>query len=195
MKKPILLIASLCAAACCLGACGSTNKNEYSFLNDMLDVCYSKVTLTVTDALGDEDITLESKYEISYSSNVITIEYKVERLAEISLDNPSAELKTVYQGTATITNGVVSGGQDAGITVDTASTGITFNPKYFDNAILTNMSFKADVVNTSAFMGAKISCDAMKVEALFMNDRFYDISIAYVTTDGDTVQYKYEFSR
>lgn len=199
MKKSIAIITSLCAAACCVVACGSScakkEANELAFLNDMLDVNYSKITLSVIDTLGDENVTLESRYEISYSSSVITIEYKVERLASLSLDNPQADLKTVYEGTATITNGVVSGGQEVGISLDTASTGINFNSKYFDNAVVTNMSFKADVINASAFMGKNLQTQAMKVEAMFMNDRFYNISIVYFTSDGDTVQYEYEFTR
>lgn len=193
------MIAALCTAACSLAACRSSCRGEdefykYEQLNSILKDTYqhySQISLTVTDTFG-EDISLESKYTIKKSENEITVEYRVERFSILSLDDPATEVKTVYEGTATIKEGMVTGGEDVGINADIATPHLTFMKQYFENATLTALNLSADVVNPSEFLGADLTCTDMKVYAEFLAV-FSSIKINY-TENGNKVQYLYQFT-
>ena len=201
MKKLIALICAVCALVCVLTACGepknpdpspdSSVKDEYDNLNSMLALSYSEIEITVDNTFTEEDITLESVYTVKYAQSKITVEYKVERFAEISFENPTGGLKTVLSGTAEIKDGVISQ-NDAGITADIATLSINFKEEYFENAELTSMYFKAGVKDASGFMGTDINCTDMRAEATFL-DCFYDLTVSYKQA-GHEVEYKYLFT-
>lgn len=193
MKKSILMIAAAGAAACVLGACSSScgsGSSEYEQLNSMLAENYSEITLTVTDTF-DDDLSLKSEYVFKYSESKITVEYSVERLAELSLDS-SVGLKTTIEGTAVIKDGKVTGGEDVGITAEMASPKFTFKEENFENITLTGVYFKADVKNVGSFLGLALNCTDMKVYAEFL-EVFYSIDISY-TQNGNKVEYNYVFT-
>lgn len=194
MKKQLIMIATIGVAVCCLGACKkASNGNEYDALNSMLDANYSNIELTVTDTI-DENLALTSLYTISYAQSEITVKYSVEKLTEISLDNPTSGIKTTLIGEAVIKDGSVTiNGDDAGITADIAEMKLTFKSDYFTNTQLTGNYLKADVKNVSAFLGSQISCTEMKVNATFL-EVFYDIQITYTAESGSKVEYKYVFN-
>ena len=194
MKK-FLMLAALGTAACCLGACScskdkSSGPDGYEQLNSMLAMSYSSISLTVTDTFSD-GLSLKSEYVINYSESEITVEYSVERFTEISLDAPSDGVKTTLEGTAVIKGGVVTGGEEAGITANMASPIFNFKEAYFENATLTGAFFTADVKSTSSFLGFALSCTDMKVRCEFL-EFFYSIEISY-TKDGNRVEYEYIF--
>ena len=196
MKK-FLMIFAACTAMCCLTACGGSEDvnsahNKYENLNSMLGLDYSGITITITNNFTEEEITLESVYEIKYAQNEITVEYKVERLAEISFDTPSSDLKTTYEGTAVIKNGAISE-NNAGITADIAKLSLSFKEEYFENVTLNDMILKADVKNASAFLGTGVTCTDMHVSARFL-DFFYNITVDYKQS-GHEIEYKYLFTR
>ena len=186
---------------CVLTACGGSNnpdpspdnsiKNEYDNLNSMLALSYSEIKITVDNTFTEEDITLESVYTVKYAQSKITVEYKVERFAPVSLDNPTGGLKTVLSGTAEIKDGVISQ-NDAGITADIATLSLNFKEEYFENAELTSMYFKAGVKDAGGFMGTDIKCTDMRVQATFL-DCFYDMTVSYKQV-GHEVEYKYLFT-
>lgn len=196
MKKSVLMLAALGAAACCLGACGGKTDDgggktdEYEKLNSMLAESYSSVSLTVTDTFSD-DLSLKSVYVIKYSESEITVEYSVERFTEVSLDGPTTEVKTTLEGTAVIKGGTVTGGEEVGITAAIANPIFNFKESYFENATLTGVFFSADVKSASSFLGFTLSCTDMKVRAEFL-DFFYSIELSY-TRDGSKVKYEYVF--
>lgn len=200
MKKSILTIAGVCAAACCFAACeGSANNNvtessKYDNLNEMLNKNYSQIVLTVKDTF-DEDTYLTSEYTIKYSDSTVTVTYSVEKFTELSLDNPSAEVKTTLIGEIEIKNGtaVLISGIDINLTADIAEVGLTFKEEYFENTTLTDMTLQADVTNVSAFVGSQLSCTDMKVKATFI-EMFYNINITYTSESGSFVEYSYIFS-
>lgn len=197
MKKIILTIAAIASAACALSACGTScndkggAKDKYQVLNDMLDKNYSSISITVTDNF-DKDTSLKSEYTINYSASEITVDYKVERFAGISLDSTSTEVKKVYTGTATIKDGVVTGGEEVGLTADIAKTGFSFKEEYCINANITGMTFQANVKDASAFLGSQVTYTDMTVYAEFL-EIFYNIEINY-TQNGNKVKYEYTFN-
>lgn len=197
MKKQFLAFAAIGVAVCCFGACAKNTDNggndEYDALNTMLKADYSQIALTVTNTY-DEDTSLKSEYTITYSDTQITVKYSVEKFVEISLDNPSAEVKTTLTGVAIIKDGDITfTGDDAGITADIAYPGLTFKKSYFKNAQYADMYLIADVTNASAFLGSQLKCTDMKVKAIFL-DVFHEIQISYVSEIGSKVEYAYTFN-
>lgn len=191
MKKKIFAVAAACAAALSLGAC-TTASDEYAPLNAMLDLSYSKITLTVTDTF-DDSASLISVYEMEYSDGGVTVKYSVERFTELSLDAPAANEKTTLTGTAQIKDGAVTGGENVNLPATIADTGLTFKGEYFENADLTGVYLKADVKNASGFTGTDIVCSDMKVFATFL-ESFYEITITYTGENGNAVECVYKFS-
>ena len=197
MKKRLLTIAAIGVAVCCLGACkpasSGTAADEYDDLNAMLNADYSQIVLTVTNTY-DEDTSLKSEYTITYSETQITVEYSVERFVDISLDNPSKEIKTTLSGVAVIINDDISfNGDEVDITAEIAKPGLTFKKDYFKNAQLTGNYLIADVKNASAFLGSQLNCSDMKVNAIFL-DMFYEIQISYISESGNKVEIEYLFN-
>ena len=193
MKKSVLLISAVCAAACALSACGKKEVNAYDKLNSMLDANYSQMTISIDNTYTEEGITLESVYMLIYSQSEITIQYKVERFAEFTLENPTTDVKTTYQGAAVIVGGIISGGSEVGLTADIADLSLEFKEANFENITLDNSSLSADVKDASAFLGTEISCTGMKVEAKF-SDVFESITVTY-SQSGHEVVYSYIFNR
>lgn len=201
MKKPIFIIAAVCAAAAFFGGCQSCNseptdnkKGGYEALNDLLALDYSGFKLTVTDTF-DAETSLKSVYEIEYSANGATVNYSIERFAEISLGTPVSSAKVTLEGVAVIKDGVVVSvdGDDVNITADAAETGLNFKEEYFENTQFTGISLKADVKNASGFLGTDIACTEMKVQAYFPKS-LDNIKITYKTDGGNHVEYVYKFT-
>ena len=205
MKKQILTLAAVGIGVCCLGACTPTgNDNKYDALNIMLNASYSQLNVTVTDTF-DESTWLESTYKVTYSGNGITVEYKVEKFNELSLDSPASTLtKTTLKGKATIQGCTISYEEGdrvdlnvpAGMPVEGAEPWSLFKFKkaYFKNTILTDEFLVADVADPSGFLGSQINCTNMKVQATFF-EVFNDILITYTSAGGNQVKYKYVFTR
>lgn len=198
MKKSIILIASVCAAACCFGACENNvaDTSQYDQLNEMLNASYSQIVLTVENTF-DEHTSLKSEYVINYSESVVTVNYTVEKFAtiEADLDGTLSDIKTTLVGEAKIKDGVVFfvEGDDISLTADIAQPGLTFKKEYFENVDLTGVYLMADVKNASAFLGSQITCTDMHVKATFL-EVFYNIDITYTSAGGSQVAYSYAFT-
>lgn len=200
MKKRILILAAMCAAACGLAACENTDNsgasNEYASFNEMLKADYSQITLTVTNTFEDNS-SLSSEYKIKYFADGVIVEYSVEKFTVIdpSLDNPSTELKTTLTGEVQIVDGEISvtEGAEIEITADIARIGFDFREEYFENTVLSNVLFQANVKDPSAFFGTQLDCTDMKVVVNF--GEFLDnIRISYKSADNSKVEYKYIFT-
>lgn len=192
-KKLIPAVFALCAAAAICVGCAPTESNEYDGLNAMLDKNYSQIVLTVTDTFSEDDV-LTSKYTMKFTDGGMTVNYTVERFAEISLDE-FAPAKTTLVGKAMVAGGEVIfvEGDEVELDAITAGTGLEFKAEYFENADLTGLYLKADVKNPSGFMGSELNCTEMKVNASFL-EVFYEIQITYLAASGSRVGYKYDFS-
>ena len=196
------MLAAVCAAACCLSACdnsgnqpsGGSASDGYDTLNAMLSANYSQITLTVTDTF-DERTSLKSEYAINYSDSGITVNYTVEQFAEMDLNNPSADIKVTLSGEAKIEDGVVTvvSGDDVNLSASIARVGLVFKKEYFNNAVLSNVLFRADVTNPSAFLGSESACGDMKVESTF-GQLFNYIHITYNSAEANKVDVKYIFT-
>lgn len=195
MKKQLFTVAAIGVAVCCLGACkkSQADNSEWAALNAMLDYNYSQIEISVTDTF-DEYTSLKSEYVIDYSDSQITVTYSVEKFVEISLGNPVSNEKTTFTGKAFINGGSIALiGDDIDITADIADIGLTFKKSYFRNVNLTGNYLNADVENVSKFIGSKLVCSNMKVEAFFL-EVFDNIKINYVSAIGSSVEIYIDFT-
>lgn len=200
MKKSLLVIAAVCAAAACFSACNSSCGSKdvdgvsYGDLNAKLNSGYSQIKITVLDTF-DSNTSLVSEYTLKYADSNIKVSYTVERFnTDISLDGAAVtdSVKTLT-GEILYENGkVVSGDLDIAAVIP--STGLSFKEEYFENAKITDKAFNADVKDASGFMGSSLTCTEMKVSANYL-ESFTNISITYKSSAGSTVQYTYAYTK
>ena len=203
MKKSIIAIIAVgaaCAAAAGLGGCKSCDGDKpvsgYGKLQGLLSKNYSQIVLTVTDKF-DEDTSLVSKYTLAYGDSDVTVTYSIEEFSSLSIDSADAQFKTVKNGSAVIKDGVVV--QITGDSAELPSTevisagGMTFNEEYFSEASISDVAFKANVINPSGFFGRDVVCSDMKINAVF-GDFLAEMEITYKAKSGQSVEYVYEFT-
>ncbi len=195
MKKIIFILAAVCAAVCCLGACTKSESDCYDSLDKMMKMSYSQIDVSVTDTF-DENTSLTSEYNVSYSEKNITVIYVVEKFSALELDSPLPGFKTTIRGEAVIENGVIVSvnGDKVDIPMSVTKPGFTFKKKYFTDAKLTDAYFIADVKEPNRFFDTNIPCSNMKVKATFL-EVFHDIRITYTSDSGSEVEYKYMFTK
>lgn len=196
MKKSILIISAVCAAAAFLGgcqSCDSATTNQYDELNEMLEAGYSSLKIAVIDNY-DGDTFLESVYEIEYTANGANIDYSVERFTQISVTPDGNAIKTKLIGKASVTDGKVTyiSGDRVEIPENLTESGINFKQDYFDNVEMTGISFTASVNDLSGFLGVQTSGTDAQVFATFL-EVFYEIEITYKAESGNSVEIKYVF--
>ena len=197
MKKLFIVLATVTVSAGLFSGClnfssGNKSKN-YKALNDMLDANYSKVKITLTDTF-DDDTWLKSEYTITYSESNISVKYAVERFSEISIDNPTDEVKVIKSGEAIISGTEISfTGDKIELSADIAKLNFKFEEEYFTDAKLTNTSFVAAVKKPSEFYGSQIICNDMSVNSTF-SDVFDTIKIKYTTYSGSKIEQTYIFT-
>lgn len=201
MKKLIFMIAAGFAALFTFTACAEPN---FDHLNNMLDLEYSKIVLTVKDIFFedlpstdfDEEISLTSVYEITYSGDVANVHYVVERFAQIDgiLVDESLATPEKLEGEAMIKDGFVVTKPDDDVWIPTQiADGLNFKTKYFNNIDLGDTNFKADVKDPGAFMGTEIFCTDMQVAVSFL-DSLSAMLITYNKQSGNKIEILYEFT-
>ena len=195
MKKRYFALLAIGVAACCLGGCDSKETPDaLDPLSKMLHANYSQITVTVTDTFG-ENASLESVYVVTYAGKTATVNYAVEQFKEISLDDPTSDVKETLTGTAIVEYDTVSIEGDS-VDIDfhrIAYPGLTFKSAYFMNMQYEDIFFIADVKDSDAFLGFELDCTNMSVTALF-SSVFENIQINYTSEGGNEVNYTYIFT-
>lgn len=193
MKKRLLTVAAVCAAAVCFGACKPASDDGYGALNEMLRLSYSQIDLTITDDFG-EGAVLKSEYTMKPTDGGVLVSYSVERFNTIASDLNAEDIKSAHTGEALVKGEEVTylSGEEVALPEGFAAEGLHFEKDYFGNADLTGNYLKTDVRNAGGFMGSELNCTDMKVFATFL-EAFYDIEITYVGAAGNAVKYEYAF--
>lgn len=179
-----------CLSAACLGAC--KHDDGYGALNEMLDLGYSEIELTVTNDFGGGAV-LTGEYVMTPAEGGVLVRYSVERFNTIDGDWNADEIKSAHTGEALVKGEEVTylSGEEVTLPEGFAA-GLHFEKEYFGNADLTGNYLKADVVDADAFMGAEMNCTDAKVFATFL-EAFYEIEVSYTGAAGNAVKYEYRF--
>ena len=119
----IVLAFTLCLSACTLPI--EPENDPLDALNAMLHADYSSVKLVVTNTFG-EDLSLTSRYDMTFTENGASIVYEVERFATIDLaETPGSAVERIT-GTAAMKDGAITGGEEIGLSAAMAERGFVF---------------------------------------------------------------------
>lgn len=198
MKKIIPVLAIVLCLALMLCACGENTPEEpqgIEGLNSKLAYAYSGWTIKVITVKSG--VSLKNEFNVSKNGADYNIEYRLEKLSELSIDNPTADFKTVSSGEAKVQNGKVYVDDDTtGIAFENLTNiGLKFDTAYFAEADtkLTSSVFSANVTYPKEFCGIENASD-MSVMASLEEKTFNYILISYTAQDGASVSVRYEFN-
>lgn len=195
MKKKIILtvILTLIVAltATCLLGCGS----DYTALNDMCKETYSQIVLQIKTTTNGE--TLTDNFTVTNSGSVSKIDYTIERLTEISLDELPKDYKTETVGTVIVENGKITQ-NDNKIDESVASlrkVGFSFYSNYFVSPKWTSGQFSATVKDPAQFFDVEeFVCTNMHVTVKYSSS-LKSMVITYKSAKGSTVEMRYTFTK
>lgn len=198
MKKIIPVLAIVLCLALMLCACGENTPEEpqgIEGLNSKLAYAYSGWNIKVITVKSG--VSLKNEFNVSKNGADYNIEYRLEKLSELSIDNPTADFKTVSSGEAKVQNGKVYVDDDTtGIAFENLTNiGLKFDTAYFaeTDAKLTSSVFSANVTSPKEFCGIENASD-MSVMASLEEKTFNYILISYTAQDGASVSVRYEFN-
>lgn len=199
MKKRILVFLAAVIAVitlfgtACFGQGGEDSGTRYDVLKQMLNGDYTALKFTATMESGG--VTLENTFDIRYKGIKTVIDYSVQRLSRLSLDSAPDMIETL-SGSVTVQDGAIveMSGEAVSIPFEKlTSLGLDFSDNYFADAVLTETSFYAKVLDPKSFLGvSEFSGSGMEVEAVF-TDQCQKIVITYAADLSTSVRYCYQF--
>lgn len=195
MKKVLTVITIIAILVVCLSACELINANHLKY-NDFFDVEYSEISIQIKTTTNGE--TLTNTFNVEKKDNVTTIDYKIEKLNTLSIENANeAEYKKEISGKVEVSGDKVTqlNGEAVNISFNRLSNPtFDFNVNYFANSETDENNFKADVTKPAKFMGiADFEATDMKVECESGEDCFKSIKVTYTDKNGSQVELEYTF--
>ena len=168
-------------------------KTVYDTLNELAVKPHDNGKLTVVTTVGDDVLT--STYTLSTTADGVKVEYQIQTLASVSLDEPTTERIVTTSGSYVVKDGKViqQNGQNCDIALETVSAqGIKFDKAYFAEAKETDGKFVANVTNVKGFIGDVAATD-MAIEVTYTAQAITNLVINYKTTNA-TVTMTYAFA-
>ena len=168
-------------------------KTVYDTLNELAAKPHDNGTLTVTTTVGDDVLT--STYTLSTTANGVKVEYQIQTLSTITVDEPTTERIVTTSGSYVVKDGKVvqQNGQNCDIALETLSAqGIKFDKAYFAEVKESDGKFAAKVTDVKGFIG-EVSATDMTVEVTYTAQAITNLVINYKTTNA-TVTMTYAFA-
>ena len=168
-------------------------KTVYDTLNELAAKPHDNGTLTVTTTVGDDVLT--STYTLSTTANGVKVEYQIQTLSTITVDEPTTERIVTTSGSYVVKDGKVvqQNGQNCDIALETVSAqGIKFDKAYFAEVKESDGKFAAKVTDVKGFIG-EVSATDMTVEVTYTAQAITNLVINYKTTNA-TVTMTYAFA-
>ena len=155
----------------------------YDKLNELVKAKRDKLNLTVETAVGED--RLVSTFKVAETDGKTTIEYQIQTLAEIDLDNGTTSRINTQKGSCVVEDGkiVQQDGQNCDVELEkiTATIGLRFDEKYFSDVTVTENVFKAKVVDFKSFSGTDIVAKSAETEIAYAEQAISSIKITYAT--------------
>lgn len=208
MKRKVLtvcLVLALVLTAVCCSSCKDNSEklvDQLRTVNTLLRVKYSKMELNVTTQYSE--VTLNAKYVLTKNDASTNIEYEVDRLNSIDVNDGSITMpdgltsrvtgKAVFNGSAVETiDGVEVNPQ---VLFDIADLSIMFRVKDLANVMLMENAIEATVINPKSFMN-RDSFDGTEMTAKveYNETTITSMIINYKAADGANVELSYAFTR
>lgn len=190
MKK-ILVLISLIALLLCVSACGASG--SFTDLDNMAKQNYSVVERTVKTTSNGE--TLTSRFTVR-SGDVVEIDYSVEQLNKIDINEMPDDFKSVKTGSVKLNgeNIVQQTGDEVEVNfVAMAKVNLNFAQDYFSQVKWSSGKMTANVDNAQGFLGSDVYYVWMTVTAEYSNT-LNKVTIEYRMANGAEVQLTYAFT-
>ena len=168
-------------------------KTVYDALNELAAKSHDSGKLTVVTTVGDDVLT--STYTLSTTADGVKVEYQIQTLASVSLDEHTTERIVTASGSYVVKDGKVvqQNGQNCDKALETVSAqGIKFDKAYFVEVKESDGKFVANVTNVKGFLG-EVSATDMTVEVTYTAQAITNLVINYKTTNA-TVTMTYSFA-
>ena len=168
-------------------------KTVYDTLNELAARPHDNGKLTVVTTVGDDVLT--STYTLSTNADGVKVEYQIQTLASVSLDEHTNERIVTTSGSYVVKDGkmVQQNGQNCDIALETVSAqGIKFDKAYFVEVKESDGKFAAKVTDVKGFLG-EVSATDMAVEVTYTAQAITNLVINYKTTNA-TVTMTYAFA-
>ena len=159
-------------------------KTVYDTLNELAAKPHDNGKLTVVTTVGDDVLT--STYTLSTTADGVKVEYAIQTLATLSLEETTTERIVTANGSYVVKDGKVvqQNGQNCDIALETVSAqGIKFDKAYFAEAKETDGKFVANVTNVKGFIGDVAATD-MAIEVTYTAQAITNLVINYKTTNA-----------
>lgn len=168
-------------------------KTVYETLNELAAKPHDNGKLTVVTTVGDDVLT--STYTLTTNADGVKVEYRIQTLASVSLDEHTTERIVTTSGSYVVKDGKVvqQNGQNCDIALEAVSAqGIKFDKAYFAEVKESDGKFAAKVTDVKGFLG-EVSATDMKVEVTYTAQAITNLVINYKTTNA-TVTMTYAFA-
>ena len=159
-------------------------KTVYDTLNELAAKPHDSGILTVTTTIGEDVLT--STYTLSTTADGVKVEYRIQTLASVSLDEHTTERIVTTSGIYVVKDGKVvqQNGQNCDIALETVSAqGIKFDKAYFAEVKESDGKFAANVTDVKGFLG-EVSATDMTVEVTYTAQAITNLVIKYKTTNA-----------
>ena len=168
-------------------------KTVYDTLNELAAKPHDNGKLTVVTTVGEDVLT--STYTLSTTADGVKVEYAIQTLATLSLEETTTERIVTTNGSYVVKDGKVvqQNGQNCDIVLETVSAqGIKFDKAYFAEVKESDGKFAAKVTDVKGFIG-DVSATDMAVEVTYTAQAISNLVINYKTTNA-TVTMTYAFA-
>ena len=168
-------------------------KTVYETLNELAAKPHDNGKLTVVTTVGDDVLT--STYTLTTNADGVKVEYRIQTLASVSLDEHTTERIVTTSGSYVVKDGKVvqQNGQNCDIALETVSAqGIKFDKAYFAEVKESDGKFAAKVTDVKGFLG-EVSATDIAVEVTYTAQAITNLVINYKTTNA-TVTMTYAFA-
>lgn len=191
-KKFLVCLAVLCLLVVSLTGCAQDN---YLELSKMVNMDYSIISIEIVTNYDEE--TLTTQLTITDNGIQTLINYSIEQLAEISMDENPDSYKVTLVGSVTVENGkiVAQNGDIVSEMVfqEIGNVGFNFKKEYFKNAVFSDGRFTADVTLPKQFMGNdNVDYSNMKVDVTY-GVCLKTLALSYSMASGAQVTVNYDF--
>lgn len=198
MKRKIVIVAILLVLVLlCLTACNPLNET-LEHINTLLKGKYVRVVLNVSTETSQ--VTLNGEYIFTFVDDKTTVQYTYDQLNGLSIDGDNADsyLQTIKGSCVVHKDGTMTS-DDVSVDLplpDVGVSGLHFEKNFFNNIIVSDNAFEADVTNPKGFTGNNsLTCTNMHVVVNFSVSSLYTLVITYVSENNANVTVSYEFSK
>lgn len=162
---------------------------DFVTFNAMFDKEFTDYTIdiTVTGYNGDE---INEKYTVISKDGVRSVEYRIERLNEFTIDGDEIIAPEEY---ISVEEGIYDTEQSAADRFNVP----TFNFSYAhlsESDVTIHNSYSTDITSLEHFMGLDVNASEASVKLTFSGETAKSIIVSYVTESDNTVTITYTFN-